>query len=166
MKYLLIILFLFSFNVYSQDIYTLMEDLQNNYTYRDDMELFGVVDYWQTAEEFEQNKSGDCEDFALYVREKLGKDYYVTTYVIAESYDIAHAVSVVWDLKKDSIYITSNNELIEAPKTIYNNIAVLEWYTKKEYYNLKFIFSISDNCIYGEGSQEMYRCNYTEVKTY
>lgn len=38
--------------------------LINRWPYRTDMDVWGVMDYWETPVEFFQ-KSGDCEDFAI-----------------------------------------------------------------------------------------------------
>lgn len=38
--------------------------LINRWPYRTDMDVWGVMDYWETPAEFFQ-KSGDCEDFAI-----------------------------------------------------------------------------------------------------
>jgi hypothetical protein len=51
-----------------------MDDVINwllNAEYRSDQELFNEVDYWQHPLTFEQLRSGDCEDFALWVWRKL-----------------------------------------------------------------------------------------------
>jgi len=39
--------------------------------YVSDKELFGKDDYWQPPEEFEKNRKGDCEDFALWTWRQL-----------------------------------------------------------------------------------------------
>jgi len=39
--------------------------------YITDKELFNKQDYWQTPDEFEKNKKGDCEDFSLWAWKKL-----------------------------------------------------------------------------------------------
>ena len=39
--------------------------------YVSDKELFGKEDYWQPPDEFEKNKKGDCEDFALWTWRQL-----------------------------------------------------------------------------------------------
>lgn len=39
--------------------------------YVSDEELFGKKDYWQPPEDFEKNKKGDCEDFALWTWRQL-----------------------------------------------------------------------------------------------
>jgi hypothetical protein len=44
--------------------------------YVSDKELFGKEDFWQPPDEFERNKKGDCEDFALWTwRQLLGLGY-------------------------------------------------------------------------------------------
>jgi len=39
--------------------------------YVSDKELFGKQDYWQPPDQFEKNKKGDCEDFALWTWRQL-----------------------------------------------------------------------------------------------
>ena len=39
--------------------------------YVSDQEQFGERDYWQPPEQFEENKKGDCEDFALWAWRQL-----------------------------------------------------------------------------------------------
>jgi hypothetical protein len=39
--------------------------------YVSDKELFGKDEYWQPPDEFEKNKRGDCEDFALWTWRQL-----------------------------------------------------------------------------------------------
>lgn len=39
----------------------------NKATYVSDERLFNTADFWQLPVDFEQNKTGDCEDFALWV---------------------------------------------------------------------------------------------------
>jgi hypothetical protein len=39
--------------------------------YVSDKELFGKEDFWQPPDEFEKNKKGDCEDFALWTWRQL-----------------------------------------------------------------------------------------------
>jgi hypothetical protein len=39
--------------------------------YVSDEEQFGERDYWQPPEQFEENKRGDCEDFALWIWRQL-----------------------------------------------------------------------------------------------
>jgi len=39
--------------------------------YVSDKELFGKEEYWQPPEEFEKNRKGDCEDFALWTWRQL-----------------------------------------------------------------------------------------------
>ena len=39
--------------------------LRRDFIFRNDPDLFGQVDYWQTPEEFLAQGQGDCEDYAL-----------------------------------------------------------------------------------------------------
>lgn len=40
-------------------------DRYANIPYKEDMQQFGVTDYWQTRAELLKHKAGDCEDFAI-----------------------------------------------------------------------------------------------------
>ena len=55
-----------------KDIRTFLATCQ----YVSDKELFGKEDFWQPPDEFEKNRKGDCEDFALWTwRQLLGLGY-------------------------------------------------------------------------------------------
>ena len=45
--------------------------IESNIEYKSDSEVWGVGDYWQTAEETLRLKTGDCEDFAILAYECL-----------------------------------------------------------------------------------------------
>lgn len=61
--------------------------------YVSDAEQFGREDYWQPPEEFEKNKKGDCEDFALWSWRQLLEMKYPARFVIgrATRYGDGHA---------------------------------------------------------------------------
>ncbi|MBI3306315.1 MAG: transglutaminase-like cysteine peptidase [Candidatus Omnitrophica bacterium] len=42
-----------------------------NFQFESDQTNFGKEEYWQTAQEFLQNRRGDCEDFAIFANEML-----------------------------------------------------------------------------------------------
>lgn len=51
-----------------------IEDVRNfllGCKYVSDEELFGKRDYWQPPEDFEKQRKGDCEDFALWTWRQL-----------------------------------------------------------------------------------------------
>jgi len=50
--------------------------LWKNFAVESDQRQFGVHEYWQTSEEFQENKRGDCEDFSIYARELLKQNGY------------------------------------------------------------------------------------------
>ena len=54
-------------------------------TYADDLTQFGVRDYWQHPVEFERQRSGDCEDFALWAWRKLVELDYDADFVLGYS---------------------------------------------------------------------------------
>lgn len=48
-----------------------MHEFLSTCRYISDQEQFGVRDYWQPPEEFEETKQGDCDDFALWTWRQL-----------------------------------------------------------------------------------------------
>ena len=62
-------------------------------TYVSDQEQFGQRDYWQPPEQFEENKKGDCEDFALWCWRQLLNMNYSSRFVVgtAGRYGECHA---------------------------------------------------------------------------
>lgn len=61
--------------------------------YVSDQEQFGEEDYWQPPEQFEENKKGDCEDFALWTWRQLLQLNYQARFVMGTSgrYGDGHA---------------------------------------------------------------------------
>src|SRR5215467_15126631 len=61
--------------------------------YVSDKELFGKDDYWQASEDFEKNKKGDCEDFALWTWRQLLNMGYDARFIAgrASRYGSGHA---------------------------------------------------------------------------
>lgn len=58
----------------------LADFLREQMTFREDKELFGRRDYWQSPEEFLRRREGDCEDYALLVQavlERQGREAWV-----------------------------------------------------------------------------------------
>lgn len=45
--------------------------LWKNFRFEEDQVNFGKAEYWQSPEEFMNNKAGDCEDFAVMAKELL-----------------------------------------------------------------------------------------------
>jgi predicted transglutaminase-like cysteine proteinase len=83
-----------------KDIDTQLKEVNrffNQFQYREDIDLFGKQDYWQTPEEFLGRQKGDCEDFVIakyFSLRKLGvpdKRLYLT-YVKALEKKVAHMV--------------------------------------------------------------------------
>ncbi len=69
----------------------------NQFQYREDSDLFGQQDYWQTPEEFLGHQQGDCEDFVIakyFSLRKLGvpDQRLYLTYVKALERKVAHMV--------------------------------------------------------------------------
>jgi hypothetical protein len=58
-----------------------------------DKELFGVEEYWQPPDEFEQRRKGDCEDYALWTWRQLLSMGYHSRLVLGRCtrYGIGHA---------------------------------------------------------------------------
>jgi len=42
-----------------------VNDRYNKFDYISDYDFIGKADYWQSPEEFERNRKGDCEDYAI-----------------------------------------------------------------------------------------------------
>lgn len=61
--------------------------------YVSDSEQFGVRDYWQPPEEFEETKQGDCDDFALWTWRQLLQMNYQARFVVGRAgrYGSGHA---------------------------------------------------------------------------
>ncbi len=69
----------------------------NQFHYREDIDLWGVRDYWETPQEFIGTNQGDCEDFVVakyFSLRKLGvpDNRLYLTYVKALNQNIAHMV--------------------------------------------------------------------------
>lgn len=69
----------------------------NQFHYREDKQLWGVDDYWQTPIEFLAQNSGDCEDFVIakyfaLLATGVGEGHLYLTYVKAVKENIAHMV--------------------------------------------------------------------------
>jgi len=69
----------------------------NQFTYKDDMTLWGEEDYWATPEEFIGKNSGDCEDYVVtkyFILRSLGvpDERLYLTYVKAVRENRAHMV--------------------------------------------------------------------------
>lgn len=68
-----------------------------HYSYETDQQQFGKEEYWQSPEEFLQNKKGDCEDFALMQQALLKLNGYASFLVNVYSLKTAHTVCVFKD---------------------------------------------------------------------
>lgn len=69
-----------------------------NYAYVEDFEQFGLKDYWQSPDEFNLRRQGDCEDFAIakfFELEKFGNTTQQLHYVMTPQG--AHMVVSVFD---------------------------------------------------------------------
>ena len=83
-----------------KDIDTQLKEVNrffNQFQYREDIDLFGQQDYWQTPEEFIGRQQGDCEDFVIakyFSLRKLGvpDQRLYLTYVKALKKKVAHMV--------------------------------------------------------------------------
>lgn len=69
----------------------------NQFTYREDIEVWNEKDYWATPEEFLGTQQGDCEDFVIakyFALRKLGiaDSQLFLTYVKALKQNVAHMV--------------------------------------------------------------------------
>ena len=72
--------------------------MKTSMTYATDQVLFQEADHWQSPEEFLTRRSGDCEDFALFVEavmQKQGRQAYVLS--LYGNSDYAHTVGVFYE---------------------------------------------------------------------
>jgi len=63
----------------------------NNCSYMSDEERFGKKDYWQPPEDFEKERQGDCEDFALWSWRQLINLGYKAQFIVGISGKNGHA---------------------------------------------------------------------------
>lgn len=67
--------------------------LKKNIKFKEDPDLFGKEDYWQSPEEFMARKAGDCEDYAVFsqsILKQLGIESYIVSFYGPGDY--AHTV--------------------------------------------------------------------------
>ncbi|HTL47462.1 MAG TPA: transglutaminase-like domain-containing protein [Verrucomicrobiae bacterium] len=65
-----------------------------NFRYENDQSNFGKAEYWQSPEEFMENKAGDCEDFALFASEILKQQGKKTFLLNIYGSGFAHTICV------------------------------------------------------------------------
>ena len=91
-----------------------------------DEDQFGTADYWQSPEEFWQNKKGDCEDYAVFsktVLENLGFEATIISLYGPDGY--AHTVTIFKDengysvMNEDRLYRYGTATLEEAVSRIF-----------------------------------------------
>jgi len=94
----------------------------NHYKYKKDKFLYGFKDHWATANEFFDNKGGDCEDFAITKGTLLKKAGVTKLYVhiFYTKRGHKHATLIV-KTKKGDFYELDNN-LIYPKKIIISKI--------------------------------------------
>ena len=85
----------------------------NQFSYRDDMKLWGREDYWATPEEFIGKNGGDCEDYVVakyFVLRSLGvgDQHLYLTYVKALKENRAHMVLSYFETPKSTPLILDN----------------------------------------------------------
>ena len=85
----------------------------NQFSYQDDMSLWGQEDYWATPEEFIGKNGGDCEDYVVakyFVLRSLGvgDQHLYLTYVKAVKESRAHMVLSYFDTTKSTPLILDN----------------------------------------------------------
>ena len=89
--------------------------LKENFKYKKDKKLFGVEDYWQTAEEFLAHLQGDCEDYAVFADEELTKMGYASFLLnIYGGQELAHTVTIFQDGKKFGVFNEAKLQYFEA----------------------------------------------------
>ena len=85
----------------------------NQFSYKDDLQLWGQEDYWATPEEFIGRNGGDCEDYVVakyFVLRSLGvaDERLYLTYVKAVRENRAHMVLSYFETPKSTPLILDN----------------------------------------------------------
>lgn len=82
--------------------------LAKNFDFVEDQKLFGLIDHWQTPEQFWQRRAGDCEDYALFskrVLERMGREAWVISFYGEGGF--AHTVTL---FKEKGFYNVMNED--------------------------------------------------------
>lgn len=76
-----------------------IDQMINSFQYVSDDRLFKTADYWQVPAEFENNRRGDCEDFALWVWVQLLRINIRARFVLGGMYsdELNHAWVHIYD---------------------------------------------------------------------
>ena len=99
----------------------LVKFMKKNFTFTEDPDLFGQVDYWQSPEEFLKKRAGDCEDYALFSQhmlKQLGLESHVISFYGKNGF--AHTITVFKDkgvynvINEDRLYKYKAKSLEEA----------------------------------------------------
>lgn len=94
--------------------------LHQGFRFRDDRDVFGTNDYWQSPEEFLTRRLGDCEDYAVLARELLARNG-VTAYLFSLFGEQAYAHTVCVFLDDEGRY-----NLINQDRVVYYRASSLE----------------------------------------
>lgn len=100
----------------NQDIDSQLREVNrffNQFQYREDIDQYGVKDYWATPQEFLGSQQGDCEDFVIakyFALRKLGvaDSRLYLTYVKALKQNVAHMVLSYFETPKSIPMILDN----------------------------------------------------------
>ena len=104
----------------------LVRFMHENFTFIDDLRLFGTEDYWQTPEELWSRREGDCEDYALFAEKVLreqGIEAYAVSFYGKKGY--AHTVTIFAEngsyqvINEDRLYKYEAKTIEEALSRIY-----------------------------------------------
>jgi predicted transglutaminase-like cysteine proteinase len=68
----------------------------NTCTYVSDERLFGTAEYWQTPQELEQRRQGDCEDFAIWAWVQLSRMGLRARLVLGSLYSTSRELNHAW----------------------------------------------------------------------
>lgn len=156
----------FSNTTHTTNIVDFMAYINVNYEYKSDIDNFNANEYWQEPIELIINRSGDCEDFALYIAIRLRTfGYAVTTYGVISA-NGGHVLNVVRD-NTGKVYITSNNEFISFTNaTLVTDIQLIETYYYLLHDPLTAIGLIRPDPIYGVQTINTYNYNIFLIKEY
>jgi len=110
-------------------------------SYISDQDQFGVLEYYQSPEEFVKNKQGDCEDYGIYINHYLTQLNYETKMYVVQCPKYNGRTHIINVFKQKNVYLifsngylydTDKTDPIEAIKEIYPTwVMIGEFYPKK-----------------------------------
>lgn len=112
----------------SETIKSVKAELQK-YKVANDIDTYGVDDYWATPKELEKKKAGDCEDLAIYAYYELRKKGFQE-----KDLDIVVVQQAIWQNEDHAILTV---KLDDKKYVLDNQIPIVEtWDRVKNRYNI------------------------------